>query len=91
MLLVRQFFGADAHDSVDTRSRPPSLIRSTPSLIRQPLGDYSKYIRGTWCSSVVFEREAREFQSFHTAMFKLRHKTSLTHTTTKITRKKTNA
>ena len=32
---------------------------------------------------VVFEREAREFQSFHTAMFQSRHKTSLTHATRK--------
>lgn len=46
MLLVRQFFGADAssHDSVDARHA--SLKRSTPSLIRQPLGDYSKIVRG---------------------------------------------
>jgi hypothetical protein len=33
--------------------------------------------------TLVFEREAREFQSFHTAMFQLRHKTLLTHTTRK--------
>lgn len=49
MLLVRQFFGADAssHDSVDARLRPDSLLRSRPSLIRQPLGNYSKWVRGT--------------------------------------------
>ena len=62
MLLVRQFFGADAHDSVDTRSRPSSLIRSTPSLIRQPLGDYSKYVVCVCSYDNNFRKTRREKQ-----------------------------
>ena len=62
----------DENSNTNARTQVPLV--DDEKLISIPHQQWVKLVDKDHCEYVVFEREAREFQSFHTFMFQLRHK-----------------